>query len=162
MAKSRKRPAEAWVFVLEADTQLPLDQQTRFTLRPMTHAERAAVRDDLAREERQRDGTTATVARTRQQAYAIALAHIVSVENFPVGAPQAWPNDRAAQERYLEQLEDDDVLEIGNEVWARSTLGPPDEGVVKNFSPPELTSISGGSAAIETSTTVGRARETPS
>lgn len=153
MAKAIKRPAESWVYVLMRDLTLDLGQQSRFTLRPMTHAERAAVRDDIARTQEAADGSTITLMRTRQQGYSIALSHIVSIENFPSDAPKPWPTDANDRAAYLEQLADDDVLELGNEVWARSALGA-DGPAIKNFSTPERTSSSGDGDLLLSTTAV--------
>lgn len=147
MAKAKKRPAESWTYVLEADRALDAAQQSRFVLSPMTYAERAAIRDDLLRGE-------GNVSKVFRNAGTIAIEHLVSIENFPAGEPQPWPADRAARERYLELLDDDDVLEIGNEIWTRSALGYRDKDteplrdgdVAKNSSTPEPTSSSGGSS----------------
>lgn len=149
MAKAKKRPAEAWTYVLKADRELPRDEQSMFALAPMTYAQRAAVRDDMLRGER-----------VFRSAGEIALRHIVSTENFPADNPAPWPTEHEKRLRYLEQLDDDDILEIGNEVWIRSTLGL-DEETVKNSSPPGPTSSSGGtSTAAPTSTPVPAATET--
>jgi hypothetical protein len=87
MATLVKRPAESWAFVLDGDRALPTEQQTRFTLRPMTINDRAAARDDLTRELVGPDGTRIIQRRTRQHSLMLALSHIVAIENFPVGAP---------------------------------------------------------------------------
>ena len=142
MAKLKKRPPESWTYILQSDRALPIEQQSRFVLSPLTHAERAAVRDGAARILHLEDGSVQSIDRTHQNAYAIVLDHVVSIENFPAGASQPWPAKRDDRMRYLEQLDDDDVLELGNEVWLRSSLGP-DEASIKNSSPPEHTSSSG-------------------
>lgn len=128
MATERKRSAETWKFTLEADTKLPADQQTTFILRPLTNIERAEARDNLARIHAAPDGSTATVTRTHRLSLDLCLSNIETVENFPAGAPLPWPEDRAARLAYLNKLEDDDVKEIGNEIWVRSVIG----GTVKN------------------------------
>lgn len=145
MAKATKRPAEAWVYLLKDDLTLPPEQQSRFTLRPMTYVERAAVHDDFLRVETLPDGTRVDVSRVYRNAWEVLIEHLVSIENFPAGEPQPWPTDRAARERYLEMLDDEMVLELGNEIWAKSTIGL-DGGVIKNSLPPEPTSRSGGTS----------------
>jgi hypothetical protein len=160
MAKKNRCIAESWTYVLLSDRTLPPDQQTRFTLRPMTAPERDQVRDNLSWTQLHIDGAHTRVNRTRQSARAIALNHIAGIDNFPVGAPQSWPKDRDAQARYLDMLEDGDVLEIGNEVFDRSTLGP-DEGDIKNSSTPERTSASGASSQGDISTTAPSAPSSP-
>jgi hypothetical protein len=159
MAKSVKRPAESWTYMLASDRALPLEQQTRFTLRPMTIGERAAAWDDLVRELRNDDGTRTLLRRTRQQGVELAIRHIVSIENFPVGAAQPWPADAEQRARYLELLEDRDVSELADEIWKRSN-GVDDSA--KNFLPPERTSDSGGaSPAIQSSTAASDAISNP-
>lgn len=152
MAKAKKRPAEAWTYILKSDRALPQEEQSRFTLRPMTYVERAALLDDLQRTDIERDGRVIETMRVHRNAWALALAHIVAVENFPAGEPQPWPEDRAAREHYMDQIDNDDVLEIGNEIWTRSGLGI-EAPEIKNSSPPGLTSISGGISAGQASTT---------
>ena len=123
MAKKKSRPAESWTYLLVSDRELPIEEQSRFTLSPLTQAERAAIQDDLARTHVATDGSKSVVARTRRQGLSIALDHIVAIENFPAGAPQPWPKDREGRETYLEMLDDDFVQEIGNEVFERSSVG---------------------------------------
>lgn len=159
MAKLVKRPAESWRYVLRGDRALPIEQQTVFTLAPLTMAERAQVHDDITRTQTQPDGTRITLGRTRQTGVELVLSHVVAIENFPVGAPEPWPTSAAARARYLERLQDDDVLELGNEIFERSDLG--DEDVAKNSSRPEPTSGSGADSQIPDSTTADAARESP-
>lgn len=152
MAKQAKRAAESWVYVLEADRTLPPEEQTRFTLKPMTQSERARFVDDLVRTSVAEDGSQTVMRRTQQNALELCLTHIERVENFPAGsngASQQWPKSRSDRERYLDQLSDDDVMEVGNEVYVRSTAGPD----AKNSSPPVPTSRSGGESGGATSTT---------
>lgn len=146
MAKTIKRTAEAWTYVLVTDRALPIDQQTRFVLKPLTHVERATVRDSLSRLQIDAAGTKALLDRTRQEAFGLALSNIVAVENFPVGEARAWPAKKADREAFLDQLDDDDVLEIGNEIWERSKLGM-DGAPIKNSSRPAPTSGSGEPSA---------------
>jgi hypothetical protein len=160
MAKKNRCIAEAWTYVLLSDRELPPDEQTRFTLRPMTAPERDHVRDNLSWTQLHPDGAHTRVNRTRQSARAIALNHIVGVENFPVGSPQPWPKERDDQVRYLAMLDDGDVLELGNEVFDRSTMGA-DEEPIKNSFTPERTSASGVSSPESISTTVASAPSSP-
>lgn len=149
MAKKNRCIAESWTYVTKADRALPKEEQTRFVLSPMTWAERDRARDALSSD---------TVV--HRQARQLALDHIVSIENFPVGGPLPWPADRAARESYLNTLDDGDVLEVGNEVWTRSTIGA-DEEPLKNFSTPERISASGESSPASISTTAASAPSSP-
>lgn len=125
-------PAEAFRYTPIADRELALEQQSHFTLRPLTLNERAAARDNMTRVQ-VRDGERLIVQRSRQLAVDLTLAHLVSAENFPAGDPKPWPADGSLTERraYLELLGDDLVNELGNEVYDRSTLEH-DGGAAKN------------------------------
>lgn len=123
MATKIARPAESWPYVLKIDREAPSEQQSRFVLRPMTQGERAAMRDEIARVHREKDGARSVISRTNRVGVEIALAHIVSIENFPAGAPQPWPADAADREKYLEMLGDSWLQEIADEVWEKSTAG---------------------------------------
>lgn len=149
MAKKNRCVAESWTYITQADRALPKEEQTRFVLSPMPWDERDRARDALSSD-----------VVVHRQARQMALEHIVAVENFPVGAPAPWPTGRAARETYLNTLDDGDVLEIGNEVWARSTLGA-DEESLKNSFTPERTSASGVSSAESSSTTAPSAPSSP-
>lgn len=161
MAKAVRRPAESWTYVLLDDQRLPVDEQSVWTLRPMTHTERAAAQDDLVRQFIA-EGGTFVLSRAKQQGYAIALRHIIAVRNFPAGAAQPWPADHAARVAFLEQLDDEYVREIADEVFNKSTLMGEDGTQLKNSSPPELTSRSGGSEAAPTFTAATDAPGIPS
>jgi hypothetical protein len=160
MAKQNRGVAESWSYVLQADRALEPDQQTRFTLRPVIAADRDRIRDNLMWTQIHADGSQTKVRRTRQTARVVALEHIVSVDNFPVGAPLPWPKDRGEREAYLAMFDDNDIEELGDEIWARSTIGP-DEEPLKNSFTPERMSASGDSSAAPTSTTAPPAREIP-
>jgi hypothetical protein len=149
MARKNRCIAEAWTYVTKADRELPKDQQSRFTLSPLISTERDLLRDEMVNDDR-------TFGSIYTRGRKLALDHIVSVENFPVGEPKPWPEKRSEREAYLSLLDDDDVLEIGNEVWARSTLGPEDKEL-KNSSTPERTSASGEPSPDRTSTTAASA-----
>lgn len=123
MAKKAPRPAESWTYVLVADRELATEEQSIFTLSPLSQAERATVRDELARIQTQQDGTKSIISRSHRQGWEIALRHIVSIENFPAGSPEPWPKGDVERRKYLEALDDGFVQELGNEVWARSELG---------------------------------------
>lgn len=160
MARSVQRAAEAWTYVLLADRALPIEDRTTFTLRPLTITEQAAALDDLVRTEFDEDGNRVVLRRARRQAIALAVTHIEAIDNFPAGAPKPWPEDRDSRRRYLEQLRLEDVVELGDEIWKRSSIDA--AGPVKNFSPPERTSSSGGdSPATPSSTPAPDATKTP-
>lgn len=124
MAKKANRPAESWIYVLVGDRTLPEAEQTRFTLSPLTISERAIVRDEIARVQTLQDGTKTVISQHRRQGLDIALRHIVSIDNFPVGeSSQPWPKETDRRLAYLEMLGDDNVQEIGNEIFSKSELG---------------------------------------
>lgn len=122
MAMKMKRPASSWTYVLSVDEDKPVEEQSRFLLRPLTVSERAAIRDDIARVHTAADGSQVTTTRTYGQGIEIVLEHVVSIENFPAGAPEPWPEAIAERRRYLEGLDDAWIQEIANEVWAKSTI----------------------------------------
>ena len=122
MAQRAKRPAEAWWYVLEADRELPQEEQSRFLLRPLTQAERMRVWDDYSVKTRGEDGTIQIADRAFQQAYRLCLTNIAEIENFPAGEPQAWPSKEVARRAYLNTMDDLDVHEVGNEIRERSSL----------------------------------------
>jgi hypothetical protein len=125
MATQRKRSAETWRHVLTRDLGLPPEEQTTFVLRPLTQVERAEARDNLARIHALPDGATATVTRTHRLSLDLVLSNTVAVENFrnDKGVVLPWPEERDARLVYLDGLEDEDVKEVGNEIWVHSTLG---------------------------------------
>jgi hypothetical protein len=124
MAKAVKRTAESWHYVLKADRELPPEQQTTFTLRPLTQGERAWVSDNIARTHFKPDGSRESVGRTHQLTRDLCLTNIEAVENFPAGENRKWPEGREDRERFLEDLDDAALLEVGNEIWIRSSMGP--------------------------------------
>lgn len=130
MAKKKTRPVGAWPYVLLADRALPEQERTTFTLRPLTAGERESVRDRLSRA-----GTNGVEGGMYTEARRLCLTHIESIENFPAGAPSPWPKEPEKRAAYLEDLDDDDVFEVGNEIWIRSSLGPEEVKVVGEDSP---------------------------
>jgi hypothetical protein len=131
------RSAESWRYIPLSDRALPPEQQTVFRLSPMTQAERVGTHDAITRTIIEPDGTQTIVRRMRQVTYALCLEHIESVENFPPGAPQAWPATAAERATYLEQFDDAAIEELGNEIYDHSSVGAPE----KNSSPPGPTSV---------------------
>jgi hypothetical protein len=142
MARLFKPATESWRFVLEADRKLPPEQQTVFVLSPLIQGEIVAVEDAITRTVLDRQGRPNLLSRERQSGRDLALEHIESIENFPVGQPKPWPADREARETYLAQLHVDDVHEIGKEIYRKSKVGA-EEPAAKNSFMPERTSSSG-------------------
>lgn len=122
MPKKFKRSTESWEYVLERDREAPPEEQSRFMLRPLTVSERAAVHSNLVMLAEATDGTRQTQTRSHIVGVSIAVQNIVGVENFPSDQPTPWPATRDERLKYLEQLHDDDVQEIANEVFAKSTI----------------------------------------
>jgi hypothetical protein len=122
MAKMKSRAAASFPYVLIGDRDLPPEQQTQFVLRTLTVDEHAA---------------------------ALALEHIVSIENFPVGAPQPWPDERERRRDYLGMLMPADLQELGGVLFHRAEVGDEE----KNFSPPARTSASGDNSSAQAPTT---------
>jgi hypothetical protein len=143
MAKQIRRSAESFRYVLKSDQALPLLEQTTFVLNPLTQEERRRLLDEIVVTRTLPDGTKESIDRTWQEAGQIVLSHLVMVENFPVGAPQPWPNGKGStaeqRRQYLNEFADTDLLELYNELFRRSYLGDD----VQNFSSPERTSSSG-------------------
>lgn len=139
MAKQIKRSAEAFRYTLVADRQLEPTEQTVFTLNPLTAPERRRLVDESTVTRVLPDGTREIIERARQQAWENVRSHIVSVENFPVGQAKLWPKSRDEQDAYLNEFEEDAILEMHNELFRRSWLGDD----VKNSLTPEPMSSSG-------------------
>lgn len=135
-----------WTYVLEGDRKLPQDQQARFVLRPLTQLERCRVHDSLVFTHFDADGTRQIRRRQREIEFSLAVSHIDSVENFPIGAPRPWPTDQALRPAYLAQLSDDDVTELGGEIWTKSLLDVGPGSALGNSSAPALTSSSGAAS----------------
>lgn len=140
MAKVKKRVAGSWSYVLLGDRSLPPDQQSVFVLRPLTGAERERVVDEVSQRIYQADGSVRVISRMRTIARELVLSHVESIERFPVGAPKAWPKEPDERQRYLEDMDDDDVFEVGNEIFNRSALGPEEAKHVGESSTPAPTS----------------------
>lgn len=123
MAKLIKRMVESWTYVPIADRALEAGEQTAFRLSPLSQAELFAVTDDLQRTIIEPDGTQVITSRERQTALRLCLSHIASVENFPVGAPQPWPEEREKRRVFLEQFDHELVRELGDEIYGKSRIG---------------------------------------
>lgn len=128
MANRVHRAAETWDYVLRDDRKLPAEEQSRFTLRPLTQEERQRYQDRLVSKIENADGVRETVFRSNTSAFQIALSNIVSIENFPAGEPMPWPESRADRIKYVSMLSDAYVIEIGDEIWGKSLV----EDAVKN------------------------------
>lgn len=119
MPKRVHRSAEAFTYVLMDDRKLPLAEQSRFRLKPLTQAEKLAVLDGLNWVDVREDGTSEVMPRAFQQALELVLTHLESTENFPSDGPEPWPGvsaPRAKRVAYLEMLDEMDVYELGNEI----------------------------------------------
>jgi len=125
MARASKRTAEPFKYILPADRQLPAEEQTVFTFRPLSQQERMRAMDDV--EAIQINGTGEQQLRFRsfQRAYEIVIACLMDVSNFPVGAAKPYPaaGSREDKAKYLEMLDDFDVHALGDYVFDHSTLG---------------------------------------
>lgn len=124
MAKAKKRVAGSWSYVLEEDQKLPLEQQSVFVLQPLTGAERERVADEVTQRIFEKDGSIRTISRMRSVARELCLTKIESIQRFPSDAPREWPEKPEERAKYLELLSDDQVFEIGNQIYERSALGP--------------------------------------
>jgi hypothetical protein len=152
MARAVKRPAESWTYILRDDRELSADEQSVWTLKPMTHIERAEALDNLVRTHIGAGGEKTVISRSKQQAFEIVLTHLVAVRNFPARAGKPWPAKETERVAYIEQMDDAHVRELADEIFDKSTLAGDDGTQLKNSSPPERTSPSGESGAETTST----------
>jgi hypothetical protein len=124
--KANTPATREFTLVPECDATLDPTEQSRFTFRPMTYGERLKSWDETRITEVRADGSTFLHDRSYQQAREIMLACLVSSENFPAGAPQAYPAKGTAAEReaWLTQIDDVQLLKLANEVRARSEIDP--------------------------------------
>jgi hypothetical protein len=113
MARQVKRQTENWTYVLEADRALPEAEQTKFTLKPLNPNERDRIIDGFSSTVTLRDGTKEVHDHGRELSGRLPITHVVAIDNFPVGAPKPWPEDR-------------DVRELGTEIWNKSVPIPVD------------------------------------
>jgi hypothetical protein len=123
VATAQKRAAESWRYVLKSDESLPPEQQSVFVLTPLNVIERAEARDGMVRRVVGATGETTVSQRDKRLSVEFCLSHIREIENFPAGAPKPWPDTSDERLRYLDQLDDSAVQELGNEIWVRSELG---------------------------------------
>jgi hypothetical protein len=134
MAKKANRDVEQFSYVLAADQQLPVEEQSSFKFRPLTQGERMRVLDGMEVVVLDPTGGRQVKPCGMQQAYEAVLLTLVAVGNFPIGEPAPYPVEKGRDVRalYIDQLADADVFELGMYVIDRSTLGPPE----KNSSTP--------------------------
>lgn len=118
MANERKRAAGSWIYVLKVDRELPELQQSKFTLRPLTGAERDYYR--TINRGAKEPGALAEPFKTARE---VCLSNIERIDQFPASHPMPWPEDYSERAAYLEKLDDGYVLELGVEVLTRSMLG---------------------------------------
>lgn len=125
MAKKSERPVEPFWFVLPADQKLPAGEQSRWRFRPLTQAERMDLLDNTEVITLDGTGTRQLRLRNFSQAREIVLLTLVETENFPAGASEKYQRDgsREDKSRYVEMLEDSDVLILGTHVFEHSSLG---------------------------------------
>lgn len=123
MASRAKQLVESWTYTPRADRELPLPDRSSFRLRPMTQAELAVALDDVSVTVIEPDGSKIIATREHQVALRLCRQHILSAENFPAGAAEAWPNSRVEKDRFLAMMEMDLISEIGDEIFTRSSIG---------------------------------------
>lgn len=129
MTSTATVPAEAFTLTPRTQEDLPPERQLRVTCRPLTIAERARVLDEMEHIIQMPDGTRVVKNLRWQQALALAVAHILRIDNLPPGVPD-YPADApaAAKQAWLNQHVDDLTwFAIGNEVREHSLL-PADAG----------------------------------
>lgn len=130
--KAAKRALGSWKFIPPSDKALPVAEQTVFVLKPLTQLQRMEVWDNL----RWVNADGSAMPRAFVQARELCLSNIESIQNFPPGDSKPWPESMRERAEYLDQLDDIDVLIIGNEIRDHSGL----DDDIKNSSPPEPTS----------------------
>lgn len=125
MAGRANRVTDEFRYVLKDDRERDPGEQSAFYLRPLTGPERARVWDEMQWTVEEPDGTRRLTSRAFQQSRRLVLDCLTRVENFPAGEPQPYPADQPmpVREKWLDQLDDMSVLELGNEIVARCVLG---------------------------------------
>jgi hypothetical protein len=126
MPNATKRQVESWWYVLLSEREKPAQEQSKFLLKPLTQAERMRVWDDHNWVTVDKDRNSAVISRGLQQALSLCISQLAEVQNFPLDGPKPWPlgGSRMEKEKYLEMLDDMDILEIGNAIRDKSTLEP--------------------------------------
>lgn len=123
-----KRATETWTFIHESDRDLPPDQQTIFTLEPLSlpeemaviEAQQAIATDPVTQERIVRD-------RKWTAALEVFCGHVVAIDNFPPGAngqAKKWPREGTPQERveFAGQFSSVTIYDIAKEIFNRGLL----------------------------------------
>lgn len=135
-----------WEYVPKADRNLPTEEQTTFVLKPLTQLERMEMWDSSSWIEHDEAGRSVIRRRSFELAREVCLSHISEVKNFPAREPlhdpgdastvigygaadhsEEWPKDEAQRIKYLEQMDDFVILELGNEIRDHSSLTEPEK-----------------------------------
>jgi hypothetical protein len=116
------------------DRDRPAAEQTIFVLSPLSQAERMAVWDDGSWIRVESDGSKVIAQRGYQQALEMVRTHVVDVQNLQDadGNVLPFPKDGTPAERakFLECLDDVDVLIIGQYIRDRSSIGEPEKNLL--------------------------------
>lgn len=122
--RATKRATATWRFVLPEDRELEEKERTTFILSPLKQGERMDVWDSLKTVDEDGDGNRRIRSHSYRQSLELCISHIEDVENFPAGAPKAWPRNGSDEEKaqYLDELKDVAVLVIGTEIRGHSIL----------------------------------------
>lgn len=125
--RPKLRPTGTTRYVPLDDRRLPPEEQTVIYYRPLTAGQRAEAYDGLSVSEIAVDGKLLQRNCGWQVHRELCLTQIERVDNFPPGAPEPWPTDRAAREAYLDRIDDLVVNEIGVAIREGSMM-PADAG----------------------------------
>lgn len=157
--KAARRPTGPFEIVPRGDRELPVTEQSRFLVRPLSLEERMATYDMLSVSGKVPDGTEIEMRRHWRVYCDLVRTHLVSTTNFPAGEPKPWPKDGTADEReaYLQLLPDLELYLLGLDLFNASIL----EDHAGNSSRPGPMSTSAGPSRDGTSTTASTASETP-
>jgi hypothetical protein len=129
MAKRATRVVEPFWYVLLEDKTLPAGQQTRWRFRPLSQAERMDFLDQTEIVTEDGTGTRQLRFRNFAQSREIVLLTLIEVENFPAGDPVKYPDvgSREQKSKWLEDVADSQIYELGQHVFNHSTLGTPEK-----------------------------------
>jgi hypothetical protein len=122
------RPTETWKFIHESDKALPEDQQTIFTLEPLSLTEEmAAIEAQQAIATNPVSGERVVRDRKWTAALEMFCAHVVDIENFPPGAnggARKWPRSGSIEERleYASQFSSVVIYDIAQAIFNRGLL----------------------------------------